>query len=64
MGSNPSTNKRRPGQVVDTAWRAMRSTAPSVVDGAANSILAVLSSRVFPKRVGLRIAERMMRRMM
>jgi short-subunit dehydrogenase len=64
MGSSPSTTKRRPGQVVDTAWRAMRGTAPSVVDGAANSLLASLSSRVFPKRLGLRIAERMMRRMM
>jgi short-subunit dehydrogenase len=63
MGSNPSTDKRMPEQVVDTAWRAMRGTAPSVVDGAANSILAVVSSRVLPKRFGLRIAERMMRRM-
>lgn len=63
MGSNPSTDKRTPEQVVDTAWRAMRGAAPSVVDGAANSILAVVSSRVLPKRFGLRIAERMMRRM-
>ena len=63
MGSNPSTKKRHPDQVVDTAWRAMRGTAPSVVDGTANSILAALSSRLFPKRLGLRIAERMMRRM-
>lgn len=63
MGSNPSTNKRRPEQVVDTAWRAMRGTAPSVVDGTANSILAALSSRVMSKRFALRTAERMMRRM-
>jgi short-subunit dehydrogenase len=63
MGSNPSTNKRTPEQVVDTAWRAMRGTAPSVVDGMANSILAALSSRVMSKRFGLRTAERMMRRM-
>ena len=63
MGSNPSTNKRRPEQVVDTAWRAMRGTAPSVVDGAANALLAVVSSRAMSKRFGLRIAERMMRRM-
>jgi short-subunit dehydrogenase len=63
MGSNPSTNKRKPEQVVDTAWRAMRGTAPSVVDGMANSILAALSSRVMSKRFGLRTAERMMRRM-
>ncbi|PZE69279.1 oxidoreductase [Curtobacterium sp. MCPF17_018] len=63
MGSNPSTNKRRPEQVVDTAWRAMAGAAPSVVDGTANTILAMLSSRVFPKRFGLRTAERMMRRM-
>jgi short-subunit dehydrogenase len=63
MGSDPSTNKRRPEQVVDTAFRAMSGSSPSVVDGAVNSILATLSSRVFPKRFGLRIAERMMRRM-
>lgn len=64
MGSNPSTNKRRPEQVVDTAWRAMPGSAPSVVDGTANSIVAMLSSRVFPKRFGLRTAECMMRRML
>jgi short-subunit dehydrogenase len=63
MGSDPSTNKRRPEQVVDTAWKAMRGASPSVVDGTMNSILATLSSRVFPKRFGLRTAERMMRRM-
>ena len=63
MGSNPSTNKRKPEQVVDTAWRAMRGTAPSVVDGAANSVLAAVSSRLMSKRFGLRTAERMMRRM-
>jgi len=63
MGSNPSTNKRRPEQVVDTAWRAMRGSAPSVVDGAANALLAAVSSRAMSKRFGLRIAERMMRRM-
>jgi len=64
MGSNPSKNKRKPEQVVDTAWRAMRGTAPSVVDGIANSILAAVSSRVMSKRFGLRTAERMMRRML
>jgi short-subunit dehydrogenase len=63
MGSNPSTKKRRPEQVVETAWRAMPGTAPSVVDGRTNAILASLSSRVFPRRFGLRVAERMMRRM-
>jgi short-subunit dehydrogenase len=63
MGSNPSTKKRRPDQVVDTAWRAMRGSAPSVVDGAANAFLAVVSSRLMSKRFGLRVAERMMRRM-
>jgi short-subunit dehydrogenase len=63
MGSNPSTKKRRPDQVVDTAWRAMPGSAPSVVDGAANAFLAVVSSRLMSKRFGLRVAERMMRRM-
>jgi short-subunit dehydrogenase len=63
MGSSTATNKRRPEQVVDTAWRAMSSSAPSVVDGWANSTLAVVSTRLLPKRVQLRVAERMMRRM-
>jgi short-subunit dehydrogenase len=63
MGSNPSTKKRRPEQVVETTWRAMPGTAPSVVDGAANRFLAVLSSRYLPARARLRIAERMMQRM-
>lgn len=49
LGSNPSTNKRKAEQVVDTVWRAMRGTAPSVIDGAANTILAAVSSRVISK---------------
>lgn len=63
MSSNPTMNKRNPEQVVDTAWKAMRGTMPSVIDGTTNSILAAVSSRVMPKRLGLRVAERMMRRM-
>lgn len=63
MGSSPSTSKRHPDQVVDTAWRAMPGTAPSVIDGTMNSVLAALSTRLFPKRLMLRIGERMMRRM-
>jgi short-subunit dehydrogenase len=63
MGSSPATNKRRPEQVVDTAWRAISGTAPSVVDGTVNAILATVSSRVLPTRLRLRVAERMMRRM-
>jgi hypothetical protein len=53
----------RAPDVTTTAWRAMRGTAPSVVDGTANSILAAVSSRVMSRRLGLRTAERMMRRM-
>ncbi|SDQ54341.1 SDR family oxidoreductase [Microbacterium sp. cf332] len=63
MGTSASTKKRRPEQVVETAWRAMPGSSPSVVDGHTNGVLAFLSSRLLPKRLGLRIAERMMRRM-
>lgn len=63
MGSSTATNKRKPEQVVDTAWRAMAGSTPSVVDGRMNSALAVVSTRLLPKRLQLRIAERMMRRM-
>jgi short-subunit dehydrogenase len=61
MNPGAAKNKRQPEQVVDTAWKAVSGSSPSVVDGLANSILATLSSRFFPKRLRLRIAERMMR---
>jgi short-subunit dehydrogenase len=61
MNPGAGKKKRKAHQVVDTAWKAMTSTSPSVVDGRTNSILAALSSRVLPKRFGLRTAEKMMR---
>jgi hypothetical protein len=61
MNPGAARGERRPEQVVDTAWRALGGTRPSVVDGRANSVLATLSSRVLRKRTALRIAERMMR---
>ena len=61
MNPGPARNKRQPEQVVDTAWSMLSGKAPSVVDGTMTSILATLSSRFFPKRLGLRVAEQMMR---
>lgn len=61
MNPGAATNKRTPEQVVDTAWKALSGTAPSVVDGRANSVLATVASRYLPKRLALRTAERMMR---
>lgn len=61
MNPGPAKNKRQAHQVVDTAWKAMTSSAPSVVDGRMNSLVATLSTRVFSKRFGLRTAEKMMR---
>lgn len=61
MNPGAAKNKRTPEQVVDTTWRALPGTAPSVVDGRANSLLATVASRYLPKRFGLRTAERMMR---
>jgi short-subunit dehydrogenase len=61
MNPGPGKNKRQARDVVDTAWRAMPTRAPSVIDGRMNRIQALLSTRVFTKRFGLRTAERMMR---
>jgi short-subunit dehydrogenase len=61
MNPGPGKNKRQARDVVDTAWRTMSTTAPSVVDGRMNSVLALLSTRVFTTRFGLRTAEKMMR---
>lgn len=61
MNPGPGKNKRQAHQVVTTAWSAMSSKAPSVVDGRMNSVVAALSTRVLSKRFALRMAERMMR---
>ncbi|GAA1437713.1 SDR family NAD(P)-dependent oxidoreductase [Microlunatus lacustris] len=61
MNPGAARNKRTAEQVVDTAWRALPGSAPSVVDGEANRMLAALASRLLPKRYALRTAERMMR---
>jgi short-subunit dehydrogenase len=61
MNPGAEKNKRRTHQVVETAWKAMSTTAPSVVDGRLNSLVATLSTRVLSKRFGLRLAEKMMR---
>jgi short-subunit dehydrogenase len=61
MNPGAARNKRQPAQVVDTAFKAMPGKAPSVVDGIANSVTATLSTRLFPRRFRLQVAERMMR---
>lgn len=61
MNPGKTKNWRQPDQVVDTAWRALTKTTPSVVDGSTNSAVATLASRFLPRRTGLRIAERMFR---
>lgn len=61
MNPGSGRRKRRPEQVVETAWRALRSSAPSVVDGRGNRLTAFLASRVLPTKIALRIAERMFR---
>ena len=60
MSATPE-KARKPEQVVDTTWRAMSGSAPSVVDGGVNRLLTTLMTRVLPKRVGLRITEKMFR---
>lgn len=61
MNPGAARAKRQAHQVVETAWRAMPTTAPSVIDGGRNRLVAVLSTRVLGTRLGLRIAERAMR---
>lgn len=61
MNPGPGRGKRRAAQVVDTAFEALRGSAPSVVDGRANSLTATVSTRLLSRRLRLRIAERMMR---
>lgn len=61
MNPGAARTKRRPEQVVETAWRATGRRAPSVVDGGMNTAFAALTTRLLPKRTGLRIAERLMR---
>lgn len=61
MNPGPARNKRQARDVVDTAWKALPTSTPSVIDGRMNRTLALLSRRVLTKRFGLRIAERMMR---
>jgi short-subunit dehydrogenase len=61
MNPGPGRNKRQARDVVDTAWNAMSTSAPSVVDGRMNSVIAFLSTRVFTRRFSLRAAEKMMR---
>jgi len=61
MNPGAGKGKRRPAQVVDTAFAALRGSAPSVVDGRVNRLTATVSTRVLPRRLRLRIAERVMR---
>jgi short-subunit dehydrogenase len=58
-----SRNARKPEEVVDTTWRAMSGSAPSVVDGRTNRVLTAVVSRLFPKRLALRLTEKMFRDM-
>jgi short-subunit dehydrogenase len=61
MNPGAAKNKRNPEQVVDTAWRAISGKKPSVVDGRQNGSVAFFSSRLFPRRFRLRVAEKTMR---
>jgi short-subunit dehydrogenase len=52
--------RRRPEDVVATTLRALAKGRPSVVDGAANAVLATLG-RFLPRRAAIHIAERAVR---
>lgn len=54
-------SKRTPQQVVTRAFTALRSSKPSVVDGAANALVARLVTRLLPKRTLIAVAERSVR---
>ncbi|MFE7647528.1 SDR family NAD(P)-dependent oxidoreductase [Streptomyces phaeoluteigriseus] len=61
LNPGPDKSKRQPEQVVDTAWKALTSSTPSVVDGLSNSVVAALAPRLLPKRTGLRLMAKMLR---
>ncbi len=61
MNPGAARGARTPRQVVDTAWRAIAGRGTAVIDGFANTVLARVSTRLLPRRMGLRVAERMMR---
>ena len=51
-----STRRRRPEQVVETTFRALRTHKPSVTDGPATALFATLATRLLPRRTRLRVA--------
>jgi len=53
--------KRTTAQVVETTFRALRGSAPSVVDGAMNRFMARVGPRILPKRLVMAAAERFAR---
>ncbi len=60
-GEDASVGRRRtPGDVVDTALRALARKRPSVVDGRVNALVAAVCPRM-PERLVLRVAERTVR---
>ena len=61
MNPGAGRGKRQAHQVVETAFRALRTSAPSVIDGRANRLVAVLATRVLGTRTALRLGERAMR---
>lgn len=54
-------SKRTPRQVVAQALRTLGGTKSSVVDGAANALVARVAARLLPKRAIIAIAERSVR---
>lgn len=54
-------SKRTPQQVVARAFDALRGSRPSVVDGAANALVARVATRLLPKRALISVAERSVR---
>ncbi|GAA3593103.1 SDR family oxidoreductase [Klugiella xanthotipulae] len=61
-GEHASLGKRRrPEQVVDTAFRALRAGRPSAVDGFVNACLARIPARLVSERLLIAVTERAMR---
>lgn len=54
------SRRRTPEQVVQSTFRALHRGAPSVIDGAANSIMANLAKRL-PSRLVLPVSQRVIR---
>jgi uncharacterized protein len=62
MNPRPGRGKRRPSDVADTAFKALRGSYPEVIDGRMNALFSLVLGRLVSARLSASIAEKLMRR--